>query len=61
MKQNLKKEILKSKKDRPKKKLIALRLPDDLHDELQKLAADTDESLTGVVLFLIKKGMGKNE
>lgn len=59
MNQKLKRQILNSKKERLKKKLVALRIPEDLHADLQALASQTDESLTGVILFLIRKGLGK--
>lgn len=34
-------------------------MPGELHEKLEKLASQTDETLTSVILFLIEKGMGE--
>lgn len=57
MRKKLTNQILESKKNRPQKKLIALRMPEKLHKEVVALAKQTDSSVSSVILFLIEKGM----
>lgn len=57
MSTDLKKQLLKAKKMKHEKKLIAVRLPSDVHDKLLELSEDTGESLSHVMIFALRKAL----
>jgi hypothetical protein len=54
MSKDFKKELLKSKKAKVPKKLIALRLPEDLYLEVQKLSKETGLNVTEIITTALR-------
>jgi predicted DNA-binding protein len=57
MSTDLKKQLLKAKKIKHEKKLVAIRLPADVHDKLLQLSEETGESLSHVMIFALRKAL----
>lgn len=59
MAKSFKNELLAHSKSKRAKKLIAVRLPEDLFKEIEKLAKESDQSVSAVIIHALRYTLKK--
>ncbi len=54
-------ELKKQAQKKKQKKMIAVRLPVDLFDELESLAKDTEQSVSTVIILALRRALNLPE
>ena len=57
MSKSIKDELLAKGKQKQVKKLVAVRLPNDLYKEILNLSKQTKASMSDVIILALKKGL----
>lgn len=57
MSTKLKKDLIKAKEQKQNSKLVAVRIPDDVYKPIAKLAKDTNQSVSQVIIFALRDAL----
>jgi predicted transcriptional regulator len=57
MSNKLKKDLLKAKELKQETKLVAVRIPQDVYKKVDRMAKDTNQSVSQVIIFALRESL----